>query len=135
MQILSPQTYTKLQSADPSKFPDLGNEYKSIFNEDLYKIPEHLIAHIENYTAKNNAALEMHLKWLKAENLSKIKGNDYHECFKITADIDQKLINNYHPVNLYNFLYKSYMYSPLYCKIILKFRRKDGKPVNAYDFF
>ncbi len=112
MQVLFPQTYTKLQSADPSKFPDLGNEYKSIFNDDLYKIPEHLIAHIENHTAKNNAALEMHLKWLKAENLSKIKENDYYECFKINADIGQKLINNYHPVDLYNFLDKSYQYSP-----------------------
>ncbi|MEN5195778.1 hypothetical protein [Sphingobacterium faecium] len=111
MQVLFPQTYSKLLSADPSKFPDLGNEYKDIFNSDLRMIPEHLIKHIDNHTAKSNEKLEKTLKWLKEANLYKIKASNYYQSFKFSADVGQKLINNYHPVDLFNFLDDRY-YSP-----------------------
>lgn len=111
LQVLFPQTYAKLQSADPSRFPELGDEYKSIFNEDLRSVVDNLINHIDNHTAGGNPALESKLKWLTAANVATIKGNEYYGCFKISADIGSKLINNYHPVDLFNFLDNKY-YNP-----------------------
>lgn len=113
MQVLFPQTYSKLLSADPSRFPDLGNEYKDIFNSDLKMIPEHLIKHIDNHTAKGNEKLEKSLQWLKEANLKKIKASKYYQSFKFSADVGQKLINNYHPVDLFNFLDDKYYSSDL----------------------
>ncbi|MDL2143863.1 hypothetical protein QQY79_15150 [Flavobacterium tructae] len=113
LQVLLPQTYSKLQSADPSKFPELGDEYKTIFNEDLKLLPDNLINHIDNHTANGNPPLESKLKWLTATNVAVIKSNDYYTTFKLSTDIGSKLINNYHPVDLLNFIDNKYYNSNL----------------------
>ncbi len=113
LQVLLPQTYSKLQSADPSRFPELGDEYKTIFNEDLKALPDNLISHIDNHTALTNPQLEAKLKWLTAANIATIKGNDYYTSFKISTDIGSKLINNYHPVDLFNYIDNKYYNSNL----------------------
>jgi hypothetical protein len=113
LQVLLPQTYSKLQSADPSRFPELGDEYKTIFNEDLKALPDNLISHIDNHTALTNPQLEAKLKWLTAANVATIKGNDYYTSFKISTDIGSKLINNYHPVDLFNYIDNKYYNSNL----------------------
>lgn len=109
LQILFPQTYAKLHSSDPSRFPELGNEYKSIFNEDMESIVDNLINHIDNYNVSNpKTHLDSTLKWLTATNVTTIRTTKNYECFKISADIGSKLINNYHPVDLFNFIDNKY---------------------------
>ena len=109
LQVLFPATYAKLQNADPSRFPELGDEYKSIFNEDLKSLPDNLINHIDNYKeVKPKSAFDKSLKWLTYSNDSIIKSNEYYDCFKITADLSSKLINNYRPVDLFNYLDHKY---------------------------
>lgn len=114
LQVLLPQTYAKLQSADPSRFPELGDEYKTIFNEDLKSVVDNLIDHIDNHSAASNAALESKLIWLNSANVATIKCNQNYNCFKISADIGSKLINNYHPVELINFLDNKYYFDSRY---------------------
>jgi len=111
LQVLLPQTYTKLKSADPSRFPELGDEYKAMFNEDLQNVIDNLINHIDKHSAATNPALESKLIWLTSANVALIRGNPQYECFKISADIGSKLINNYHPVDLFNYLDGKY-YDP-----------------------
>lgn len=113
LEVLLPQTHSKLQSADPSKFPELGNEFKTIFNEDLKALPDNLINHIDNHTILSNPNLEVKLKWLTANNVAIIKGNDYYNSFKLSNDIGSKLINNYHPVDLFNYIDNKYYTSNL----------------------
>jgi hypothetical protein len=109
LQVLLPKTYAKLKSADPSRFPELGDEYKTIFNEDLKSIIDNLINHIDNYSGGSS---EPKLKWLNTTNIATIKKNEYYDCFKISADIGSKLINNYHPVDLFNYVDNKY-YDPI----------------------
>ena len=116
LQVLLPQTYAKLQNADPSRFPELGDEYKAIFNEDLKNVIDNLINHIDNHSAATNGALESKLIWLTAANCSTIKSNQYYDCFKISADIGSKLINNYHPVDLFNYVDNKYYDSAILTK-------------------
>jgi hypothetical protein len=40
-----------------------------------------------------------------------IRSNQYYDCFKISADMGSKLINNYHPVDLFNYVDNKY-YDP-----------------------
>jgi hypothetical protein len=108
LQVLLPQTYAKLLSSDPSRFPELGDEYKAVFNDDFKYVIDNLINHIDNHSADSNAALDSNLTWLNSENCEKIKTNQYYDCFKISADIGSKLINNYHPVDLFNYLDNEY---------------------------
>lgn len=116
LQILFPQTYSKLKSADPSRFPELGNEYKSIFNEDLKMIITNLINHIDNQSVTNQIIEDSKLKWLNSTNVAAIKNNEFYDCFKITADASSKLINNYHPVDLFNYIDNTYYDSNILIK-------------------
>lgn len=116
LQILFPQTYSKLKSTDPSRFPEFGNEYKSIFNEDLKMIITNLINHIDNQTDTNKIIEDSKLKWLNSKNVSTIKSNEFYDCFKITADASSKLINNYHPVDLFNYIDNTYYDSNILTK-------------------
>ncbi|QMU63113.1 MAG: hypothetical protein GKR88_01695 [Flavobacteriaceae bacterium] len=48
LEILLPGTFEKLKKLDPTKFPELGNEFKEIFNDDLSAILENLdLLHLE----------------------------------------------------------------------------------------
>lgn len=49
LQVLLPETYQKLKTADPSKFPDLGDEYKEVFERDLKNLLENLVEHIDSH--------------------------------------------------------------------------------------
>ena len=114
LQILFPKTYDKLRVADPTRFPELGDEYKAIFNEDLKLVIEHLINHIDTYSEPSGSDKDKTFKLLNATNVSAIKSHDYYECFRIAADVGSKLCNNYHPVDLLNHLDNKYYYDPTY---------------------
>jgi hypothetical protein len=107
LQVLFPSTYVKLQNADPSKFPELGSEYKSIFDEDLKMLLDHLIDHIEHYTTPAAPDPEK-MVLLTQKNNDLIKHHEYYGCFKITADMASKMMNNYHPSDLFNYLDDKY---------------------------
>jgi hypothetical protein len=106
LQIIFPETYSKLQNADPSRFPDLGNEFKSVFNDDLKSVIDNLTNHIDNY--KGDAVTDGKYLWLNTGNVTKIRENEYYDCFKIAGDIGSRLINNYHPADLFEYLDDKY---------------------------
>jgi len=111
LQVLFPQTYLKLKNTEPSKFPELGDEFKMVFNEDLKALIPNLESHIDNHTAAINPTLESKLTWLNELHINAIKANEYYGIVKITADIGDKLLSNYHPVELFNYLDGKY-YDP-----------------------
>lgn len=111
LQVLFPNTYEKLKNTNPSKFPELGDEYKEIFSQDLRAVIDNLINHVENH--KKEDALESKLKFLNSTNTTIIKNKPYYGSLKLSADIGSKLVNNYHPVDLFNYLDGTY-YKPSY---------------------
>ena len=102
LEIIFPSTYKKLKTMDPTKFPELGDEFKEIFNKDLKLILENLIRHIDVHNS--SAAIEDRLRLLNMVNVTKIKESNYYESLKLSADLSSKLINNYHPVDLFNYM-------------------------------
>ena len=102
LEILFPNTYKKLKTIDPTKFPELGDEFKEIFNKDLKLIIDNLTHHID--THDNTKPIDLRLKLLNAANVTTIKSSGYYESLKLSADLSNKLINNYHPVDLFNYL-------------------------------
>lgn len=112
LEIIFPSTYKKLKTMDPTKFPELGDEFKEVFNKDLKSILDNLIHHID--THKNSDSIEVRLKLLNMKNVDSIKNNKYYESLKLSADLSSKLINNYHPVDLFNYMdFKYYKASML----------------------
>lgn len=106
LQVLFPNTYEKLKNTNPSKFPELGDEYKEIFSQDLKSLIDNLINHIEKH--KSTDPIEPRLKFLNSKNIATIKTKPYYGSMKLSADIGSKLINNYHPVDLFNYLDATY---------------------------
>lgn len=102
LEIIFPSTYKKLKSMDPTKFPELGDEFKEVFNKDLKLILDNLLHHIDNHDSI--ADIENRLKLLNMANVTKIKTSQYYESLKLSADLSSKLINNYHPVDLFNYM-------------------------------
>jgi hypothetical protein len=109
LQIIFPESYYKLKNADPSKFPDLGNEYKKIFNEDLKNAWPNLLSYIENYP--DNAINDQYLSLLKAKNLTTIRSHEAYFPIVISSDILSKLVENQHPVEVISFIDNKY-YDP-----------------------
>jgi hypothetical protein len=108
LQVLFPHTYAKLQSADPSRFPALGDEYKAVFNEDLKSILDNFINHIDNYSEPAGSSRDKLFIWLNTTNIATIKSSENYKCFKISEEIGSKLANNYHPVDIFNYIDTKY---------------------------
>lgn len=106
LQILFPNAYEKLERADPSKFPDLGNEYKKIFYEDLKNAWPNLLDYIEKYPEDSIA--DHKLKVLKARNLSRIRASEVYFPILLSTDILKRLSENLHPVDILNFVDTKY---------------------------
>ncbi|MES2419301.1 MAG: hypothetical protein V4541_14030 [Bacteroidota bacterium] len=138
LEVLFPQTYEKLKKTQPTKFPDLGNEFKTVFNDDLRELLPNLISHIESHT-KANLALENRLSLLNETNIKAIKGNAYYNSLKLSAEIAIKLTNNYHPVDLLNYIDTKYNASMLTAnsnideKLILAFHGLNLIQKNILD--
>ncbi|MBQ4819624.1 hypothetical protein [Aquimarina sp. MMG016] len=132
LQVLFPNTFEKLKNTNPSKFPELGDEYKEIFNQDLKALIDNLIKHVENH--KKTDALESKLKFLNEANNSNIKNKSYYGTLKISADISSKLINNYHPVDLFNYLDEIY-YKESYLSGATKLDEKLGVIIHGVNLF
>lgn len=106
LQILFPESYKKLQKADPSKFPDLGNEYKKIFNEDLKNAWPHLLEYVKNYP--ENALPDGKLTLLKAKNLTTIREHNAYFPVVLSTEIITRVIDNQHPVDILNYIDNKY---------------------------
>jgi hypothetical protein len=132
LQVLFPNTYNKLKNTNPSKFPELGDEYKEIFSQDLKALLDNLINHVENH--KNTDALENKLKFLNSTNTALIKGKPYYGSLKLSADISSKLVNNYHPVDLFNYLDGTY-YKPSYLTSATTLDEKLGVIIHGVNLF
>lgn len=109
LRVFFPKTFLKLENADPSKFPGLGDEYKSIFNDDLKNMPKYIIDHVDRY-GDTGAILPFESSYsiLNTTNSKMIKSNGMYAYFKLTADIGSKLINNFHPAELLTYLDNQY---------------------------
>jgi hypothetical protein len=152
LEVLFPQTYHKLQKTQPTKFPDLGNEFKTVFNDDLNDLLPNLINHIETHTAASAPALDARLTLLNDSSIQLIKSYAYYKSLKLSAEIGIKLTNNYHPVDLLNYIDTKYdatlltSHADLSEKLILAFhgvnliqrnildsaKTKDGKIGNVW---
>ncbi|MBL6448516.1 hypothetical protein JMN32_19555 [Fulvivirga sp. 29W222] len=106
LRILFPESYKKLQRADPSKFPDLGNEYKEIFNEDLKNIWPNLLTYVEGFPEE--ALPDYQLTLLKGKNLTQIKRHSFYYPAVISSEMIAKLIENQHPVEVLNYIDDKY---------------------------
>jgi hypothetical protein len=174
LQVLFPNTYEKLKNTNPSKFPELGDEYKEIFSQDLRALIDNLIKHIDNhasnkkegvydfkievkkyseterakkkkerikdslistyYILKQNASLDSTLVFLNGMNTLKIKTNENFSSVKLSADIGSKLVNNYHPVDLFNYLDGTY-YKEAYLTDAIKLDEKLGVIIHGVNLF
>lgn len=132
LQVLFPNTYEKLKNTNPSKFPELGDEYKEIFSQDLKALLDNLINHVENH--KNTDDLERKLKFLNSTNIALIKSKPYYGSLKLSADISSKLVRNYHPVDLFNYLDFTY-YKESYLTSANKLDEKLGLIFHGVNLF
>lgn len=123
LQVLFPQTYSKLKAMDPAKFPDLGDEFKTIFNNDLENLVPNLTYHIDNYSPSQTLP-DKTLSLLNQANCNKIKAHTYYPAFKLSADVGSKLIHNYHPVDLFDYIDDTYYTSDLLTNSKLEARIK-----------
>lgn len=110
-EVLFPQTYLKLKTADVASFPDLGAEYKRIFAEDLKNIPASLIRHINTYDGVTGTAEDKRFKVLNADFVKNTRANSNYQYFVVTADIATRLTNGMHPSNLFQYLDANYYFS------------------------
>lgn len=109
LKIFFPKTLEKIRNSDPSKFPDLGNEFKDIFNEDMKSIVDNLLNYIESYP--EGSLPDNKLFFLKAKYVSEIKFSKHYKPLLLTADVSSKLLQNYNPVDLLNYVDQKY-YTP-----------------------
>lgn len=124
-QVLFPKTYAKLKATDPIKFPDLGDEFKEIFSQDFKAILDNLLNHFDNH--KSTDDLEDKLTLLSKTNVDAIKATEVYGSFKIAIDASSKLIHNYHPVDLFNYLDGKYYKST--------YTRNDSELENKIGFY
>lgn len=106
--VLFPLTIKKLSTADPAKFPELGDEYKTIFNEDLKNLPETLIKYIRDYNETSGSEIDSKFLVLNRKNIDAIKASPSYAYFYLASDIGLKLTNNFHPVDLLDYLDNEY---------------------------
>lgn len=104
LQVLIPGTFKKLAMADPSKFPELGKQYKIMFDEDLRNLLDNVIQHIEKHTAQANPQLEAKLKWLNAATVDKIRKADVFQVARMSHEMSKKLRNNYTLSELFEYM-------------------------------
>ena len=102
LRILFPDTYEKLLRADPSRFPDLGSEYKRIFYEDLKNAWPHVMSYIKNYP--DDTIADSKLSLFKANIVSKIKQHGYYYPVVVSSELLSRIIQNQHPVEILNYL-------------------------------
>lgn len=108
IQLMFPNTYEKLKMTDLNTFPDLGDEYKEVFDQDLKAILDNLINHIDTYDQVSGGEPDRKYKVLNRSNVDRIRANQYYGSLKLSADIGSKLINSYHIVDLLNHLDNNY---------------------------
>ncbi len=132
LQVLFPNTYEKLKNTNPSKFPELGDEYKEIFSQDLRALLDNLINHVENH--KNTDSLDSKLNFLNSRNTALIKSKPYYGSLKLSTDISSKLVNNYHPVDLFNYLDAAY-YNENYLTSATNLDEKLGVIMHGVNLF
>lgn len=100
LQIIFPQTFSKLKNTDPSRFPDLGNEYKDIFAADL----KHTLPNLTNYIDKGIPQIEGKMHVLTEENVQRIRTNQYYPVLKLGYKLGDKLLDNYPLADLPGYL-------------------------------
>ncbi len=106
LKIMFPKTYMLLKNLDPIKFGDLGSEWKETFNDDLKYLLENIINYIENSEDQKYAGITC--KYIDETLISNLKKDNLFNCIYLTLDISNKIINKYHPVDLFNYLDNKY---------------------------
>lgn len=101
---LFPETYELLLDRDPFQFPELGDEYKETFNNDLKKILTNLQNLFDNYEDIDRS----NFIFIDSTAVASIRSRDEYQALRTTIDIVSKLINNYHPADLMNYLAQNY---------------------------
>lgn len=102
--VLFPETFEKLQNTDPTRFPDLGDEYKDIFSKDLKNVLKNSINYIDNY---NGAGNPKHILFSNG-NVTAIRNNNYYTLMKLSCDVGDKVMNKYPLPDLLSYLDNTY---------------------------
>lgn len=89
---LFPATYDFLQTTDYFDYRSLGNEFKEVFEKDL----KALLSHIKEYVEGNPTVFPG------------FKASEFYLPFLFAIDVSDKLINNYHPNDIFAFLVVEY---------------------------
>ena len=111
MQILFPNTSKKLKYEELVKFPDLGNAYKKVFNEDLKNSFNNMLSYIDNQTT---TIPDSEMSFLRIKHVAAIKNSDYYFPLKISYETINRISNGYNPVTLINFLDQKFFNTNIY---------------------
>ncbi|MBR10825.1 MAG: hypothetical protein CMP48_24500 [Rickettsiales bacterium] len=102
LQLLFPTTYDMLKERNPFTYPDLGKEWKVTIEEDLRKLLPNLIEFME----MPNGDLKM--KFLTDTRINTVKNKPVYNYLVLSTDIISKLVDKYHPSDLFAYLDAKY---------------------------
>jgi hypothetical protein len=120
MKVFFPETINKLQNTDPSRFPELGDEYKDIFSKDLKAILKNVTAYVDEYKELNKKSTDATVlnllknnyvagnRLLTQAHMDQILASDYYLALRVTTDIGDKMLNKYPLADLFTYLYNTY---------------------------
>ena len=131
--VLFPETFGNLRKYGPFEFSDFGNELKSTFDKDLKTMPGNLVAHIEDPSAMSGRFPGISFAFLDSATTTSIRGNNAYRWFKIGVDIGDKVTNGAHPVNIIEYLDRTYADNTQYGDLPTLFRALNLIQSNLRD--
>lgn len=93
------ETFSVLDNFNQIATSDLGNQVRSAFYKDLYLLPSRISESLEN-----PEGLSIKNKFLSETNIKNFKLRNEYKYLKIALDLFDKLLNNYHPQNILEYL-------------------------------
>lgn len=100
LKALFPVSYQKLQSFDPIRYKDLGNEMKRTFDQDLSVFPDNLIRHITSQESNDFK----NCKILSAPNCWVIRNAPAFPYLVLSTKVGQKLVQGVHPGDIISYM-------------------------------
>ncbi len=108
-QFLFPDTYELVTTTSPLDYAGMGGKYKEAFTDDLNNLLSNTKSYLikgGDYTFyKNNCNKD---KSVLFKTHSKIKNSSIYPFAIAGVDIGDKLLHDYHPVDLFNYMESSY---------------------------
>lgn len=99
IELIFPKTLEKLKKMDPASFPQLGSEFKEVFDYDLSNALGVLVEHIENEKAELDGA-----KVLTPIVCKAIRESERFVLIKLMMELHDRLFHNVHPVEVFEII-------------------------------